>query len=44
VILIIIAYFMPKGLAGLVFTIKARYIDRITAKKTRKEAVDVTGN
>jgi branched-chain amino acid transport system permease protein len=44
VILIIIAYFMPKGLAGLVFTIKARYIDRLTAKKAHKGAVDVTGN
>lgn len=40
VILIIIAYFMPKGLAGLIFAFKARYIDKSTGDKGDKEAVD----
>jgi branched-chain amino acid transport system permease protein len=38
VILIIIAYLMPKGLAGLIFMLKTRYIDRI------RGVADVAGN
>ncbi len=40
VILVLIAYFMPKGLAGLIFTIKARYFDRLLSRKKTGEAVN----
>ncbi len=44
VILIIIAYLMPKGLAGLIFVLKDRLMEKISAGKTRKETVDVAGD
>jgi branched-chain amino acid transport system permease protein len=44
VILIVIAYVMPRGLAGLFFVIKSRYLERLTGKKKVKGAVDAIGN
>jgi branched-chain amino acid transport system permease protein len=44
VILIIIAYLMPKGLAGLFFIIKDQYLDRLVRWKGDKGATDAAGN
>jgi branched-chain amino acid transport system permease protein len=38
VILIAIAYLMPKGLAGLIFMIKFRYLDRLWGRRKEKGA------
>jgi branched-chain amino acid transport system permease protein len=44
VILIVIAYVMPKGLIGLFFVLKNRYWDRFVTGKKNKVAADVIGN
>jgi branched-chain amino acid transport system permease protein len=44
VILIIIAYLMPKGLAGLIFMLKTRYVDREGGRIRDKRATDAAGN
>jgi branched-chain amino acid transport system permease protein len=44
VILIIIAYLMPKGLAGLIFMLKSRYLDKLWSRMKGKGVADVAGN
>jgi branched-chain amino acid transport system permease protein len=44
VILIVIAYLMPKGLAGLIFMLKSRYLDRLWGRIKGKGVVDAAGN
>ena len=43
VILIIIAYLMPKGLAGLIFMLKSRYLDKLWDRMKGKGVADVAG-
>jgi branched-chain amino acid transport system permease protein len=44
VMLIIIAYMMPNGLAGLVFMIKDQYLDKLLGRRADKEAAGAAGN
>jgi branched-chain amino acid transport system permease protein len=44
VILIIIAYLMPKGLAGLVFILKEKLMERLTGRKTDKGNKEITAD
>jgi branched-chain amino acid transport system permease protein len=44
VILIIIAYLMPKGLAGLIFMLNSRYLDRLWFRMNGKGATHATEN
>ncbi len=42
VILIIIAYFMPRGLAGIIFMFKSRYLDRLWGRRREKVTADAS--
>lgn len=44
VILIIIAYLMPKGLAGLIFMLKSSYLDKLWGRIKGKRVADAAGN
>jgi branched-chain amino acid transport system permease protein len=44
VILIIIAYLMPKGLAGLIFAIKSRYLDKLWGRMKGRRTANAAGN
>ncbi len=44
VILIIIAYLMPKGLAGLIFILKSRYLDKLWSRIKGKGVINAAGN
>jgi branched-chain amino acid transport system permease protein len=44
VILVIIAYFMPRGLAGLIIVIKDRLMESLSGKRRKNEIADIARN